>query len=86
MGAIAATFLTLVKAGDHIVVSEHLFGNTASFFNTLEDLGINVTRVNATAVENVQAAIGDSTRIVFVESVANPGTQVPRFTLHRGVV
>ncbi|MCJ8337509.1 MAG: cystathionine gamma-synthase family protein [Pseudomonadales bacterium] len=77
MGAIAATFLTLVKAGDHIVVSEHLFGNTASFFNTLENLGILVTRVNATAVQNVAAAIQDNTRIVFVETVANPGTQVP---------
>ncbi|EPJ44915.1 MAG: O-acetylhomoserine sulfhydrylase [Osedax symbiont Rs2] len=81
MGAIAATFLTLVKAGDHIVVSEHLFGNTASFFNTLEDLGIKITRVNATSVENVRAAIKQSTRIVFVETVANPGTQVPDLAL-----
>jgi len=77
MGAIAATFLTLVKAGDHIVVSEHLFGNTASFFNTLENLGIKITRVNAAAVGNVAVAIEDNTRIVFVETVANPGTQVP---------
>jgi O-acetylhomoserine (thiol)-lyase len=77
MAAITASFLTLLKSGDHIVVSKYLFGNTSSFFNTLEDLGIQVTRVDASSVANVASKIKDNTRIVFVETVANPGTQVP---------
>lgn len=77
MAAISATFLTLLRAGDHIVVSEHLFGNTASLLNTIEDLGILVTRVNATCVNNVKSAVTAQTKMVFVESLANPGTQVP---------
>lgn len=77
MAAICAVFLTLLKSGDHIVVSKYLFGNTASFFNTLEGYGIEVTRIDTADVSNVQNACTAATRIVFVESVANPGTQVP---------
>jgi len=77
MAAITATFLTLLKSGDHIVVSKYLFGNTASFFNTLEDFGIEVSRVDAGNVANVESELKSNTRMVFVETVANPGTQIP---------
>jgi O-acetylhomoserine (thiol)-lyase len=39
MAAIGAVMLTLVRAGDHVVASRYLFGNTASLFQTLEDTG-----------------------------------------------
>ena len=77
MAAITATFLTLLKHGDHVVVSEYLFGNTASLLNTLESFGIQVSKVDSSTVENVRSVLRENTRMVFVETVANPGTQVP---------
>ena len=77
MAAITATFLTLLKAGDHLISSQFVFGNTNSLLGTLKDLGIEVTTVDATKADNVAAAIQSNTRMVFVETIANPGTQVP---------
>ena len=77
MAAITATFLTLLKSGDHLVASRYVFGNTNSLFGTLADLGISVTTVDATRADNVAAALQPNTRMVFVETIANPGTQVP---------
>ena len=77
MAAITATFLTLLKAGDHLVASRYVFGNTNSLFGTLADLGISVTTVDATQADNVAAALCPNTRMVFVETIANPGTQIP---------
>ena len=77
MAAITATFLTLLKAGDHLISSQFVFGNTNSLLGTLKDLGIEVTTVDATKADNVAAAIQPNTRMVFVETIANPGTQVP---------
>ncbi|WP_109477823.1 cystathionine gamma-synthase family protein [Paraburkholderia sp. C35] len=77
MAAITATFLTLLRAGDHVVSSRYVFGNTNSLFGTLRTLGIEVTTVDACDVENVKHAVRPNTRMVFVETIANPGTQIP---------
>ena len=77
MAGIAAIFLTLLKAGDHIVSSQFVFGNTNSVLGTIGDLGIEVSKVDACAVANVEAALRPNTRMVFVETIANPRTQVP---------
>ena len=79
MAAITAIFLTLLKAGDHLVCSQFVFGNTNSLLGTLRDLGIHVTTVDATQASRVAAAIQPNTRMVFVETIANPGTQIPDF-------
>ena len=76
MAAISSTLLSLLRQGDHIVSSAYLFGNTNSLFNTFKELGIEVSFVDATDVENVSAAIQDNTKLVFVETIANPVTQV----------
>src|SRR5688500_9594134 len=76
MGAIAATFLALLRAGDHVVSSSFLFGNTNSLFGTFNTLGCEVSFVDATHVENVARAIRPDTRLVFVETIANPCTQI----------
>ncbi|HPQ94587.1 MAG: cystathionine gamma-synthase family protein [Thiothrix sp.] len=76
MAAITATCLTLLQAGDHLISSRFLFGNTNSLFQTLSGLGIEVTFVDATDVANVAAALQPNTRMVFVETIANPRTQV----------
>jgi O-acetylhomoserine (thiol)-lyase len=76
MGAIASTVLALLRSGDHLVSSSYLFGNTNSLFNTFEQMGVSVSFVDATDVANVEAALTRNTRMVFVETIANPRTQV----------
>ncbi|MBL8361654.1 MAG: cystathionine gamma-synthase family protein [Rubrivivax sp.] len=76
MAAVAGVMLTLLKAGDHLVASRYLFGNTNSFFGTLQGLGIGITYVDATDAAAVTAAVTPTTRMVFVETIANPATQV----------
>jgi O-acetylhomoserine (thiol)-lyase len=76
MAAICSTMMALLKQGDHIVASRFLFGNTASWLATLSQLGCEVTLVDATEAANVEQALRPETRLVFVETVANPRTQV----------
>ena len=76
MAAIGATLLSLLRGGDHIVASSFIFGNTNSLLATLADHGTPVTFVDATLAENVERAITPATRLVFVETIANPRTQV----------
>ncbi|MES2316664.1 MAG: cystathionine gamma-synthase family protein [Pseudomonadota bacterium] len=76
MGAIGAVFQALLKAGDHVVSSSFLFGNTNSLWQTVAGQGVGVAFVDATDVANVEAALTAETRIVFVETIANPRTQV----------
>jgi O-acetylhomoserine (thiol)-lyase len=76
MAAIAATFVALLRAGDHVVSSSFLFGNTNSLFGTLGTLGCDISFVDATNADNVARAIRPNTRLVFVETIANPRTQV----------
>jgi len=76
MAAIAATVVALLRAGDHVVSSSFLFGNTNSLFGTFNTLGCDISFVDATDVAHVAKAIRPSTRMVFVETIANPRTQV----------
>ncbi|MGF7076282.1 cystathionine gamma-synthase family protein [Mucilaginibacter sp. 3215] len=76
MAAISATIMALIKGTDHIVASSFLFGNSRSIFQTFIDMGISIDFVDATAVDNVRAAIKENTRMVFVETIANPATQI----------
>jgi len=76
MAAIGAVMLSLLREGDHVVASQFLFGNTVSLFNTLAALGAAVTYVDATDVAAVERALTPATRMVFVETIANPRTQV----------
>ncbi|MEO7496838.1 MAG: cystathionine gamma-synthase family protein [Massilia sp.] len=76
MGAIGAVFQALLKAGDQVVSSSFLFGNTNSLWQTAAGQGVDVAFVDATDVANVEAALTPATRLVFVETIANPRTQV----------
>jgi len=76
MAAIGATLLALLRGGDHIVASAFVFGNTNSLLATLADHGTPVTFVDATKAEAVERALTPATRLVFVETIANPRTQV----------
>lgn len=76
MAAISSALLALLKEGDHIISSAFLFGNTNSFFGTLKRLGIEITFVDATKACFVESAIQENTKLVFLETIANPVTQV----------
>jgi O-acetylhomoserine (thiol)-lyase len=76
MAAICSSMTALLKKGDHVVASRFLFGNTASWMTTLDQLGCATTLVDATEAVNVQQALRPETRMVFVETIANPRTQV----------
>ncbi len=76
MAAITAIFTTLLRAGDHLITSRFVFGNTNSLLGTLQNLGIEISMVDATQVGAVETAIRPNTRMVFVETIANPRTQV----------
>lgn len=76
MAAIAAALVSLLRAGDHVVSSSFLFGNTNSLFGTFGTLGCEITFVDATDVNHVARAIRPNTRLVFVETIANPCTQI----------
>ncbi|AXA89757.1 cystathionine gamma-synthase family protein [Massilia sp. YMA4] len=76
MAAIGAVFQALLRAGDHVVSSSFLFGNTNSLWQTVAGQGVGVDFVDATDVVNVAAALKENTRIVFVETIANPRTQI----------
>jgi O-acetylhomoserine (thiol)-lyase len=58
------------------VSSSFLFGNTNSLFGTFNTLGCDIDFVDATDAAHVARAIRPSTRMVFVETIANPRTQV----------
>ncbi|KAF1047261.1 cystathionine gamma-synthase family protein [Xylophilus sp.] len=76
MAAISALSVALLRQGDHIVASRYLFGNTASWLQTLTQLGVTVSLVDATDAAAVTEALQPQTRFVFAETIANPGTQV----------
>lgn len=76
MAAIGALFQGLLRAGDHIVSSSFLFGNTNSLWQTVAGQGVAVDFVDATDVAQVEAVLRPETRMVFVETIANPRTQV----------
>jgi O-acetylhomoserine (thiol)-lyase len=75
--AISTGLLTLLKAGDHIVASSSLYGGTYNLLKvTLPRLGITTTFVDADNPDNFKAAVKDSTRAFFVESLGNPKLDV----------
>ncbi|MDR2113087.1 MAG: cystathionine gamma-synthase family protein [Candidatus Accumulibacter sp.] len=76
MAAISTALFALLRAGDHFVSSSFLFGNTTSLFESFARLGVEVSFVDATDAANVEAALRPETRLVFVETIANPCTQV----------
>lgn len=75
--AISTALLTLLKAGDHIVASNSLYGGTYNLLNvTLPRLGITTTFVDPTNPENFLNAAQENTRVFFAESLGNPKLDV----------
>ncbi len=72
MAAISTLFLTLLKAGDHVVLQDQIYGGTYAFVvNLLERAGIGYSFA-APDIASLQAAVTAQTRMIYVESPANP--------------
>lgn len=77
MGAITTVLLQLCNAGDHIVTSVTTYGGTYAFLkNYLPKFNIDVTFVNISDLDAVEAAIQPNTKLIYTESMTNPMLQI----------
>lgn len=73
IAAITAVLMALVGQGDNIVHSSALYGCTFAFLHELIDrFGVTATGVDTADLEAVKKAIGPNTKVVYVETPANP--------------
>jgi cystathionine beta-lyase/cystathionine gamma-synthase len=86
------TILKLLEAGDHVVVTDNTYGGTYRLFErVLRHFGVEFSYVDTTEASNVEAALRENTRMVFIETVANPTMAVAdlegigRLTRDRGL-
>ena len=74
MGAINAAILNILQAGDEIVAAPTIYGGTFNLLaNMLPKLGIKTHFVNPDEPESFRRAINDKTRLVYAETIGNPG-------------
>ncbi len=72
MAAISC-LMTILKAGDHVVVSQNVYGGTFRYFTRiLEKFGLTFSWIDATSLDRVEAAITPATRMVYLETPSNP--------------
>ena len=75
--AATSTITHLLKAGDHIVCMDDLYGGTNRYFRKVaSNLGIQTSFVDATDANKVADAIQPNTRIVWIETPTNPNLKV----------
>jgi cystathionine gamma-synthase/cystathionine gamma-lyase/cystathionine beta-lyase len=93
MAAITTTLLTLLRAGDHLIALDTLYGGTLDFITQdAADLGWTYTLVDAQRAETWSAACNERTRVFLAETITNPLMRVPRlaemvaFCRRRGLV
>ena len=77
MGAISSTLWTVLKAGDHVVTDKTLYGCTFALMNHgLTKFGVEVTFVDTSNLDEVKKAIKENTRVVYLETPANPNLKI----------
>jgi cystathionine beta-lyase/cystathionine gamma-synthase len=73
LAAETALFLALLKAGDHVVLGDAIYGGTVRLVaQVLSELGITSTFVDSSTADNVRDALRPNTALIFIESPANP--------------
>lgn len=78
--AITLALTTILKAGDHIVAGDNLYGGTFNLFkNTFARLGIATTFVKSGDLEAFRAAVRPDTKAIYIEAIGNPKLDVPDF-------
>ncbi len=77
MGAIAASLWSALKSGDHVVASDTLYGCTFALLNHgLTRYGVEVTFVDVSNLDEVRNALKANTKVVYLETPANPTLKV----------
>jgi methionine-gamma-lyase len=77
MGAITSVMWTMLKAGDHVISDKTLYGCTFSYLNHgLSKFNIDVTFVDTSNEAEVKKAMRDNTRIIYLETPANPNLKI----------
>ena len=77
MGAIASVMWTVLKAGDHVISDKTLYGCTfALLSHGLTKFGIDVEFVDTSNLEEVKKAMKPNTRVVYLETPANPNLKI----------
>ncbi|MCI6277697.1 MAG: methionine gamma-lyase [Clostridium sp.] len=77
IGAISSAMWTALKAGDHVVASDTLYGCTFAYLNHgLTRYGVEVTFCDASDPENIRKAMKENTRVVYLETPANPSLKI----------
>ena len=75
--AIYYAVTALAKTGDHVVSANNIYGGTFNLFNhTLKDFGITTTFVDPLDVASFKKAIKDNTKLIFIETLGNPNSDV----------
>lgn len=73
MAAITTLFLSVLRSGDHVVLSDVVYGGTMRLFReVLDHLGITASFVDSSDARNVETAITPATRMIFIETPGNP--------------
>ncbi len=73
MAAISTTMLALLQAGDHVILQRDLYGGTHHFVTTeLKRVGVDYTLVEETTVDQLEAALQSTTKLVYIETPSNP--------------
>jgi len=73
IGAISSVMWTALKAGDHVVSAKTIYGCTYAYLNHgISRYGVEVTFVDASDPENIRKAMRENTKVVFLETPANP--------------
>ena len=77
MSALFVTFMSLCSAGDHIVSASQIYGSTATLLkHTLKRFNIECTFISINDKKALKDAIQENTKLVFCESIGNPGLEV----------
>ncbi len=77
MGAISAALWSLLEKGDHILAGDTLYGCTFALMNHgLSRFGVETTFVDMTDLEAVQKALRPNTKVVYLETPANPTLKI----------
>lgn len=75
--AITYTFENLAQAGDHIVSAKNIYGGTYNLLaHTLPQYGVTTTFVDPFNYDEIESAIKDNTKAVFIETLGNPNSDV----------
>lgn len=75
--AVAYAIENIVASGDHIVAAKNIYGGTYNFLeHTIKQFGVETTFVDPFNFEEVEGAIKDNTKAVFIETLGNPNSDV----------